>query len=428
MSEGKYIKPQSSRFVALEGVRGLAAIVVVIHHYLLAFYPALIFGPSVIQHSRFEDNIFSTPLTLAFAGTFAVAIFFVLSGFVLTVGFFQTKRPEIIKKLAAKRYLRLMIPALATTLLVLLLIKLGALGLLQNVTAITNSPWLAGDLDFNANILNAIYSGTVGIFTEGSSQYNNVLWTMLTEFVGSFLVFGFVLLFGTYHHRWMAYVVAILLTFNSWFLPFILGMGIADLYVSGYLEKLKKNRYKTYFLVPTALILGAYPISGAEFSYYGFMNTLLSGTGIDGRMCLLTLGATLLILAVVTSKKLSEWLGQPRVSVLGKYTFALYLIHIPILYSVVFLAFMGFYPLLGYNLAALAAFVVAIPTLWLATLAFEKYVDAPAVKFSGSVGRIFENNESFELKKRSAKVLRKLSKLQIIFLHPPTYNEKPFVD
>lgn len=72
----------SGRLLALEGLRGVAAIVVVIFHALLIFYEYMIFGPSAtsVQHMPLEDNLFASPLRIFFAGTFAVAIFFVLSG------------------------------------------------------------------------------------------------------------------------------------------------------------------------------------------------------------------------------------------------------------------------------------------------------------------------------------------------------------
>ena len=126
----------------LEGLRGLAALMVVASHYVHAFYPSLATGNMGFQHMTYEDNIYGTPLTLAFAGTFAVAIFFVLSGFVLTIGFFQTKKIDIIKKLASKRYLRLMLPALASIFLCLVLMKLN-IASIDSAASLAHSKWLA---------------------------------------------------------------------------------------------------------------------------------------------------------------------------------------------------------------------------------------------------------------------------------------------
>jgi peptidoglycan/LPS O-acetylase OafA/YrhL len=428
LSEGNCIEPQGNRFIALEGVRGLAAILVVIHHFLFAFYPVLILGPGGLQHTLFEDNIHGTPVALLFAGTFAVAIFFVLSGFVLTIGFFQTKNEKIIKKLALKRYLRLMIPALAATLICYILIKMNFYQYIAKAGEISGSGWFANSWNFDPSLIQALYSGTIGIFVEGGSAFDNVLWTMITEFAGSFIVFAFVLLFGTSKHRWISYILVSIFTFNTWFLPFILGMALADLQASGRLEKLKKKLWIIGALIG-AVIFGSFPVTSTSTTMYNILNQqIFTNIRIDYSVLYLTIGATLLILAILISKRLSNLLQKPRVSVLGKYTFSLYLVHVPILFTVGALSFLALNPYVGYNVAVLVTMLIYIPVIAIATVLFERYVDAPAVKFSSVVGRAFENNESFELKKYLLIVLRKLSKLKIIFLRPPTVNEKPFVD
>ena len=76
------------RFTSLDGLRGVAAVVVLIHHALLtvpflarAYYPDL---PPVPKGSLAWWLTYS-PLHLAWAGTEAVFLFFVLSGFVVTL-------------------------------------------------------------------------------------------------------------------------------------------------------------------------------------------------------------------------------------------------------------------------------------------------------------------------------------------------------
>jgi peptidoglycan/LPS O-acetylase OafA/YrhL len=402
---------------------------VVLHHFLLAFYPIMVAGPGGIQHSRFEDNIHGTPFALLYAGTFAVAIFFVLSGFVLTIGFFQTKKDTIIKKLASKRYLRLMLPALAVTMLCFLLIKLGFPQYITEAAKITGSGWLEG-MSWNpdSTFLQALYSGTIGIFIEGRSPFDNVMWTMLTEFAGSFIVFAFVLLFGTSKYRWMSYIVVSIFTFNTWFLPFILGMGLADLYASGRLDAFRKKRWVVGSLL-AAIAFGSFPAIGTDTTIYNAVSQqLFTGFKIDYNILYLTLGATSLIFAVLIGKRLTQWLEKPRISKLGKYTFSLYLIHLPVLYTVGVLVFLALISHFTYNIAVIITVLICVPSVMIATLLFERYVDAPAVRFSGAIANIFENDESFELKKYTLNFLRKLSKLKIIFLRPPTVSKKSFTD
>lgn len=417
MREGKNIKSEAKRFIALEGVRGLAAITVVLHHFMLAFYPVLIWGPGSLQHTHFEDNIHGTPLALLFAGTFAVAIFFVLSGFVLTIGFFQTKNESVIKKLAVKRYPRLMLPALTITMICLILIKLGFPHYIAEAAKVTGSGWLAGtSWSSNSSFLDALYSGSIGIFTQGASSFDNVLWTMTTEFLGSFIVFGFVLLFGKSQFRWISYIGVTVITFNTWFLPFILGMALADLYSIGYLGRIKKTRWSVGALAGAAF-LGAYPMVGASATLYSFINVpLFTNMKLDYGVLCLTIGAALLIFAVLISKRLTTWLEKPRVSILGKYTFSLYLVHLPILYTTGVMSFLVLNPLIGYNKAALVTFLINVPVVMLATVFFERYVDAPAVRFSSVVAKAFENGKGFGIKKYILNTRRKVRKMQAILL------------
>ena len=74
--------PEKSKLKHIEGIRGLAAIIVVLHHYTLAFYPALNFGDSHQTHmgdGSFELCMARTPFNLFYNGGFAVCIFFILN-------------------------------------------------------------------------------------------------------------------------------------------------------------------------------------------------------------------------------------------------------------------------------------------------------------------------------------------------------------
>lgn len=82
----------------IEGIRGLAAIIVVLHHYTLAFYPALNFGDSNqtnFGNGSLELLFANTPLNLIYNGGFAVSVFFILSGFVLSNAYHQSQNAHI---------------------------------------------------------------------------------------------------------------------------------------------------------------------------------------------------------------------------------------------------------------------------------------------------------------------------------------------
>lgn len=375
----------------LEGLRGIAAIIVVIYHNMLAFYAVafLGIGQTVLQNDRFGNNLYGNPILGLFSGTFAVAIFFVLSGFVLSIAYFKGRKPETVKRMAIKRYPRLMIPALASTLLCFVLIKLG-LSHTQAATAITDSWWLGNGWNFVSGFRNALWSGMVGIFVSGGSAYNNPLWTMQIEFIGSFLVFAFLLLFSSSRYRWITYALLAVITFNTWFLAFVIGMSFADLYSAGYIKKHKRNLLGILALIAGAVTLGGYPYSGTKSGLYSIVNFLPSA-GINYLIVSTVFGAAIMVFVVLWAEQISKILSKKYISIFGKYTFSLYLVHIPILYTFttgMFLLFIGSH--LSYNLSVVLAFVLSIPILAVTTILFEKYVDVPSIKLGSKLADLYD--------------------------------------
>ena len=377
--------------MALEGLRGVAAIMVVIFHALLIFYTIALYGPAwdggAVQRFGLEDNLYGTPLTIIASGGFAVAAFFVLSGFVLSIGFFETGNLDIIKKLAAKRYIRLMIPALASILLVWLVMSLG---LTTNVQAseLTNSTWLGSMWNFAPNLFDAVAQGTWGIFVTGENYYNPVLWTMFYEVTGSFLVFGLLALFGKVHRRWLLYVVLVIISFQTWYLGFVVGMALADMYANKKIPEILKKWWvgATIFLI--GLVIGAYPAKSALGTMYE--NLSIPGfSDINNFSLFTTVGATLVIVAVLTWRPLEKILSSRRISMLGKYTFSLYLTHKIVLFTVTTTNFMYLTLIAGmdYNQAAFLSLIISVPLIIVVTYLFERYIDAPSIRLSGVFSR-----------------------------------------
>src|SRR5208282_6448472 len=71
----------------LQGLRGIAALTVAVHHYFCAFYPATVFGTGP-RHGNWEELFWRSPLGIFSSGISPVCIFFILSGFVLSLPFF----------------------------------------------------------------------------------------------------------------------------------------------------------------------------------------------------------------------------------------------------------------------------------------------------------------------------------------------------
>ncbi len=93
--EGRATHGPATRFSSLDGLRGIAAVVVMIHHSMMVL-PSLaaphftnIHVEPALSWSWFAAH---TPLHWFWAGREAVWVFFVLSGFVLTRWLMRTSR------------------------------------------------------------------------------------------------------------------------------------------------------------------------------------------------------------------------------------------------------------------------------------------------------------------------------------------------
>lgn len=172
--------------VALEALRGLAALAVVFAHNRGAFlspetaFPRL---PQILQ--------------IFIAGGPAVLFFFVLSGLVLTRKFVATESKTYLIRSALKRYFRLLGPALLSCLISALLFRWGWYHYAE-VANLIRSPWLSmfgyaipGDIGFAPSLPDAFKQGAFYIYFVSRHQYyNGALGTMYYETIGSFLIFA----------------------------------------------------------------------------------------------------------------------------------------------------------------------------------------------------------------------------------------------
>ena len=308
------------KIVAFDAVRGLAALAVVFYHLTLAFLPGL--------YAARLNPFFHVVVE----GAFHVRVFFVLSGFVLSLSYFRAPRLDILRSLAIRRYFRFLIPVAASVFLAYVLMIAGLYFNEQCGSLLGQPPnyWFRIYNRFQPSFLEACKQSVWTAYFGGTGldSYNNVLWTMAVELKGSYLVFGFLALFGELRYRWLAYILFILIL--HWTLGdlgglygcFLAGVGFCDLYVIGYTTK----GVTAFVLVLTGLFFGG--LTPGWLAIRGYSMSVMSYGDC------LSIGAALLIAGVAASSDVRRFLtGRPLVF-LGKVSFPLYLVHLPMLFSV----------------------------------------------------------------------------------------------
>ncbi len=312
--------------MALEAVRGIAALAVVLGHLSFVLCPGL-WGTA---HDTFlECLLASPPLAVLYNGSFAVRIFFVLSGVVLSHAFFRERDSARLGSALLRRYPRLAIPA-ATA--VLLSYSLLSAGVLYNhvVADLLNRPaddWFRGMYGFAPSLRLALNEGVYSAFVSGESRYVPVLWTMSVEFQGSLLVYSFLAFFGSWRKRWTVYlggVTCLVLARLPYLVDFVIGIALADFQVMTqrrWLE-LRLGNITAIALIALGLFLGSLRVSWIEEA------GLSRGTGYVA-----SIGAALIVGSVLLTPRVRHVLDARFATWLGKISFSLYLIHIPIMSS-----------------------------------------------------------------------------------------------
>jgi len=373
----------------LEGLRGVAALVVVLYHFLAIFYPVITTGPaSGTSHSKILERLFyGLPFGFIQNGSFAVIVFFLLSGYVLSYGYFvsSNKINKILIKQSLKRYLRLAIPVFISVMVGYILMYLGVFRN-QEVANITGSIHFLPLWNFVPELSGAIYTGLIGVFTKGLVEYNPVLWTMQIELVGSFFVFLFLALFGKYKYRWIFYLFALLFLWSQFLSSFIFGIILCDLFTSSFKEKILlffKRPASITFLLVFVVLGGSVPAYSPDL--LGLKYTQIFSPFISAELSPLiwhNIAAVSLLILVISNQKAQKIFASRPLIYIGEISFALYLLHYFVYATITSLVFLRTYQSMSYWAVTLLCFIISMPIIFLVSSLWTAIIDRKSITIS----------------------------------------------
>jgi peptidoglycan/LPS O-acetylase OafA/YrhL len=378
-------------------LRGLAALTVALSHYVLAFQPALLGGGPAVSHFDASVAIGRTGLIVLYNPELGVAIFFVLSGFVLSA---SMARSDLgIAGLALRRWVRLALPILGTSLLIW---PLAQWRLFRSVEAgaMAKSDWLAGNygwLAFESNdIGRLVWQSLVDIFARERHFYNTALWTMPIEFWGSLALFALWLLarLATRGRPAVApalglasALVLLGLVWKTSYFGFPCGVALFEAR-----RLLPPSRRLAAVGGFALLVLGIaaggmpYVIDLAAGGFYARVFLLL-GPFIENPVLLLhRVGAVSLVAAALLFGPWQAVLRGRVCQSLGRISFMLYLVHVPIICSLIAASLLRLAPTIGYNPASALLLVVFLVVALAVATACTRLIDQPALHLSRRCG------------------------------------------
>jgi peptidoglycan/LPS O-acetylase OafA/YrhL len=349
---------RTTRLFELDSLRGIAALIVVLHHAYLSL-PEL---PDWLHWA-----LDATPLRLIGAGRPAVIFFFVLSGYVLTRGLAaqEEARPGSVlsgpgwANYAAQRAVRLGPPVLAS-----LVLSAALQMVLWEGPLPTETPGLIGTATWAGMWSWKSFTEQALLLSSGNGfQLNPVLWSLVHEWRIS-LVLPLVLLF----RGRLALLMAVALVGAG--IARLAGMPEGDVALGSSLPKTfaATAGFLPAFAAGAALALGRVPrLDPVQAVAAGIAVLVMAMAAHDYGVIL---ASVLLILLAQRDGPFARALRRPSLVWLGRVSFSLYLVHLPLLLAATHLLRDQDVP----EVAALMAVVLSLPVAALMC----RWVEVPA--------------------------------------------------
>lgn len=353
------------RYQSLDSLRGIAALSVVNMH-VLGLWPW--FWSQSSSAGITLENVFKfTPISILFDGREAVIFFFILSGFVLSLG--SSKGYGVFM---GKRVLRLYVPFLIS------LVFSVVLRLLAPLPRPGLSDWIYNQW-VNGVSVHSVLQNLLLVYPYNTDGINPVYWSLSIEMRVSLLFPLLVYLVGRMGTQGVLRLIGVLLATN-----FVVDMYHASRYLDNFPDTLG---YTAIFLVGILLqrhrqLLSQPVPNWARFSLlavglflFSFKWLLLPPSAIVDSPVTNTLavaaGAAMVMVWALKGGG-SRFLGWSPVVYLGQVSYSLYLVHFPLLLLLV----SWLHPMLPTTLIASLVYVLAFS----AASVFHRYIEIPSIQ------------------------------------------------
>lgn len=367
------------RYDSLDSIRGLAALAVVLSHTAIAlpmFYAALS-GQS--SNDFFVEILTFTPLHLLWTGHEAVILFFILSGFVLSLPYLNNRK-LVYKNYLIQRFFRIYIPYI-----VIILISIFLQTLLYNPGGIAGmSKWF--NWMWMLPLDKELFSHFLFMSGELTHNYNTASWSLVHEMRIS-LIFPFLVLLikkTSFFHDITLILAVFLLRYA---VPGDLAYKLSDtLYyalffvIGAVLAKYREPLGSMFQQMNKALKLALFAAALLLYNWHWNFGMVLAETSPYRSLfedkaigdLFIAAGACLFFMFAIYSPFTEKVLTHKIPLFLGKISYSLYLVH-----PVVLLAL--FYAL--YNEANTLVLLAMVPVVSIVLAAFYyKWVEVPSMK------------------------------------------------
>lgn len=367
------------------GVRGIACVLIVIHHLIIKLYPATYTGDlNMIQTSGgiFELGLAQSWIGFLINGNFWVMVFITLSGFGISLGLYKRKiYIREVPKLVLKRYLRLMLPILVYSLITYTLFSLGLNNYEKIIFDYNHSPYILSSSDFlSKGIMYTIWQGCVGIVLLGNTAVRGAYWVIQPLFLGGIGAIVITIIIKSNTNKLNKFIsitgiCTVLIIIKPIYLGIVYGNIMAYMCTR---DKIKKiDTITSSIVLICSIFFAGYPSGIAPNNYYRILD--LSRFGINSVVLYHVIGATLLLYILLSNEENIKgnyqvlWLKR-----LDDISFSVYLVHnlvisFPGCYIMKRMLTSGY----TYHIAALSSSIIVLLLSLLCAVLSTKYIEKP---------------------------------------------------
>jgi peptidoglycan/LPS O-acetylase OafA/YrhL len=379
----------NKRISELDSLRGIAAFTVLINHCLIV-YPALyeLLNSRDTNSSTALKYLLFSPIITIWNGHAAVILFFILSGFVLSVSHYNNSTFNYSSYLI-KRIVRLYIPyfVIITISVILINYYLGKYGM-DHLSARFNETWT-----FKINLTDYIklllLRGKINIV-------NSPLWTVIIEIEISVILPIFIIIIKKINFIKSIILVILcivclkIVTYSKItnFIPDLIYIYYLQFFLFGsilykYRSKIKSLEIKNVFILAIVFIVILFFYNWEWLIVwaikYDKQNTFYA---ISDYM--IAIGCILLMTISISNTCSIKKILNNRITIfLGKISFSLYLIH-----QILILFMVYSFRLISYNYLLFIIIAISLPV----SFAYYYYIEQPAINLGAFLAKSFKKN------------------------------------
>ena len=348
------------RFDELDSLRGIAATMVVLNHFFLA-----------VNSTGRHGDVLRALIDPFQNGPTAVTLFFLLSGFVLSLPVWRGK-PQSYSVFIVRRICRIYVPYLFALALSVLGASIFASHIVPGLSQWYYATW-TGPVDWTLVLKHILFIGP----SYNGREFNVAFWTLVIEMRVSIILAFFLSLLRrlSFSGMWLVYAITFMIgvvsdpRFAKGFSALQI-MGWTSLFIAGAITAravLSEDSHipRIFSRKPIALL------SVIIFLFAGYLRLPLHGPGFLTQVpC--AVGGLATICAALYNADLRSFLNTRVLQFMGRVSYSLYLLHATVLYILLHLFFGVF--------STTALFVLYISASFLMAAISYKLIERPSLE------------------------------------------------